>query len=549
MNNRLSAGSCLSTEKARPRFLSRAGVAALVATAFVAAACSGTSSEWVALEEEGPYEYAEAVFADSSVEVSGEPGEVVEQDCPERMAGTGLRCVWVIVPIDRADPATGNMGVSAVIRPGTGDESLAPLAVLQGGPGGASSDLAPFLPSRPYPQVLIDQRGVGFGSANFWCGEWQVALAEILEAPRDEAEAVASEAFAKCSDRFKRDPVFAHTSTEAHAADVVDVMTALGYDRWLLYGVSYGTTIALEVLRNAPAGLAGAVLDGVYPGHLDFDADIAEGAERVVRELDEECSIDPSCSAILAGATGGEGVTMAGLLAELIPRFNASPIVVPFSAEETTLLEPFDALIDGDSVAGVVFQMLYNDFTATLIPGVLAGLSRGEDAGSEEGGGLTAPEAVALLGVEIASQQAHTGAPATFAAVTCAEWLPLASGPPRRIGAFGAAVVGEGLAAQCEPWPIAESPLPPEPVRSDLPVLLISGWFDPITPPSFAEEAAEHLPRSTHVVSRTRGHGIWVWGYDSCVDRIAADFLAEPGVELDTACALEDRPLRWQPLP
>ena len=50
-------------------------------------------------------------------------------------------------------------------------------------------------------------------------------------------------------------------------------------------------------------------------------------------------------------------------------------------------------------------------------------------------------------------------------------------------------------------------------------------------------------------MSRTRGHGIWVWGYDSCVDRIVADFLAEPGAELDTACAQEDRPLRWQPLP
>lgn len=524
------------------------GLAALVSTVILAAACSGgTSSLVVPVEGAGPYGYSEVTFADPSVEVSGEPGDVVEQDCPVGLVGTGLRCVWIIVPIDRADPAAGNMGVSVAIRPGTGEEPLAPLAVLQGGPGGASSDLARFLPSRPYPQVLIDQRGVGFGSANFWCGEWQVRLAEILEASRDEATAIASEAFARCSDRFKRDPVFTHTSTEAHAADVVDVMTALGYDSWLLYGVSYGTTIALEVLRDAPAGLSGAVLDGVYPGHFDLDTAIAEGAERVVRKLDEECSVDPACAAILA--TAGEGATMAGLLAELIPRFNADPIIVPFSANETTLLEPFDALIDGDSVAGVVFQMFYNDFTATLVPGVLAGLAGGEEADSDEDGGLTAAQAVALLGVETASQQAHTGAPATFAAVTCAEWLPQASGPPPGIGAIGAAVVGEGLSAQCEPWAIEASTLPTEPVQSDLPVLLISGRFDPITPPSFAEAAVEHLPRGTHVVTRTRGHGIWVWGYDNCIDRIVADFLAEPGAELDVACALEDRPLRWQPLP
>ena len=525
-------------------------MATLMVTSVVAAACSGAPSESTPSETPAPSAVDEAAATwESSVAVTGRPGEVAEQDCAEFLSGMGLRCVLVTVPIDRADPAAGDTQVSVAIRPGTGDESLAPLAVLQGGPGGASSDLASFVSSRPYAQVFIDQRGVGFGSANFWCHEWQVALKEILEATREEADVIASEALAQCAERFRQDPVFAHTTTAAHAADVVDVMAALGYEQWLLYGVSYGTTIALEVLRNTPAGLAGVVLDGVYPGHLDLDADVAAGADRVMGELDAECSDDPVCSAILGGATDGEAPSMAGLLAELIPRFNAAPIAVAFSAEETTILEPLDALFDGYSVAGAVFQMLYNEFSATLIPGLLAGLARHEDADTaEEDGADTAARLVALLGVESASGQAHTGGPATFAAVTCAEWLPRASGPPAGASEFGAAVVGAGLSAQCEPWGIAESPLLAEPVESDLPVLLISGWFDPITPPSFAEEAAKHLAAATHIVSRTRGHGIWVWGYDSCVDRIVADFLAEPGAVLDTACASEDRPLRWQPL-
>ena len=516
----------------------------------VASACSGEPSESIPYEAEGPDGFVEVGAPDSSVDVTGEAGEVVEQDCPELLAGTGLRCVWVIVPIDRADPAASNMGVSVAIRPGTGDESLVPLAVLQGGPGGASSRLAPFLPSRPYAQVLIDQRGVGFGSANFWCPELLNALVEVAEAASEKGDVIASEAVGRCSDRLRQDPVFANTTTADHAADVVDVMAALGYERWLLYGVSYGTTIGLEVLRDAPAGLDGAVLDGVYPAHLDLDADVAAGADRVIRQLDEECSDDPVCSAILAGSTDGQSASMEGLLAMLIARFNADPMVVSLSADETTMQEPIDALIDGDTVAGAVFQMLYNEFTATLVPGVLAGLARPSDAApAEEVGVVTAPRLVALLAVESASQQFHSGAPATHATVTCAEWVPRASGPPAGVGEFAAAVVGDGLAEQCEPWAIAESPLPPEPAQSDLPVLLISGWFDPITPPSFAEEAAEHLPAATHIVSRTRGHGIWVWGYDSCVDRIVADFLAEPGSGLDTACASEDRPLRWQPLP
>lgn len=520
----------------------------------VAAACSGGTSdavpEVIRVEDGGPYDLAEVEPFESSSPVTGALGDVVEKDCPELLVGTGLRCVWVNVPIDRDDPESGTMGVSVAIRPGTGDQSLAPLAVLQGGPGGASSDLALGLPSRPYAQVLIDQRGVGFGSANFWCREWQVPLAQILEGPRDRAESISSGAFAKCSERFKLDPAFVHTSTGAHAADVIDVMAALGYDRWFLYGVSYGTTIALEVMRDAPAGLAGAVLDGVYPASLDPDVNTAEGAERVIRELDGECRVDPACSAILTGATGMDGVTMSGLLSDLIPRFNADPVRVAFSAEETTLLEPFDALVDGDVVAGVVFQLLYNDFTATLVPGVLAGLERhDDDDAAADDGTITAARLVALVAAETASQQAHTGTPATLAAVTCAERLPLASGPPAGVGAFAAAVAGKGLAAYCEPWAIEAAPLPVEPVESDLPVLLISGWFDPITPPGYAEVVAQHLPQATSIVSRSRGHGIWVWGYDSCVDRVVADFLNEPSAELDIACASEDRALRWQPLP
>lgn len=531
-----------------------AAVAALLVMAVVAAACSGRSDQAlpdvIPVEDGGPYNFAEVAPFESSSPVDGEPGDVVEKDCPMHLAGTGARCVWVTVPIDRADPAAGVMGVSVLIRPGTGDESLPPLAVLQGGPGGASSDLAQLLPSRAYAQVLIDQRGVGFGSANFWCPELLQSLVAIVEAPRDKAEAIASGAAAACADRLKQDPVFHNTSTAAHAADVIDVMAALGHERWLLYGVSYGSTIALEVLRDAPEGLGGAVLDGVYPAHLDLDADIAAGADRVIRSLDKECSADPACTAILAGAAGEKATTMAGLLTELIPRFNDDPFTVALDGDETTMMEPIDALIDGDSVAGAVFQLLYNEFTATLVPGMVAKLAQYDpDSAPEQAGAVTAPRLVALLGVEAASEQFHGGAPATFAAVTCAEWRPLASGRPAGAGAFAAAVVGDGLAAQCEPWAIVDSPLPVEPVESDLPVLLVSGWFDPITPPSFADEAASHLRDATHIVSRTRGHGIWVWGYDSCVDRIVADFLADPGTELDIACVSEDRALRWQPLP
>ena len=175
-------------------------------------------------------------------------------DCPSELRGLGLTCSLATVPIDRDDPSSGTIDISVAVRPGTGDDSLPPLAVLQGGPGGASSDLAFILPTRPYAQVLIDQRGTGFGSVDFTCFEFVDILPELLEATRQQALPMEREAYGRCSDRLAANPALVHTTTAALAADVVDVMDALGHDQWLVYGVSYGTTIALEVLRDPRRG-------------------------------------------------------------------------------------------------------------------------------------------------------------------------------------------------------------------------------------------------------------------------------------------------------
>jgi pimeloyl-ACP methyl ester carboxylesterase len=77
------------------------------------------------------------------------------------------------------------------------------------------------------------------------------------------------------------------------------------------------------------------------------------------------------------------------------------------------------------------------------------------------------------------------------------------------------------------------------PVVSDIPVLLLSGEYDPITPPAYAERVmAEGLSNGLHVVGRGQGHGLVGIG---CVPRLLRAFLEEPAPgELDASClALE----------
>jgi pimeloyl-ACP methyl ester carboxylesterase len=79
----------------------------------------------------------------------------------------------------------------------------------------------------------------------------------------------------------------------------------------------------------------------------------------------------------------------------------------------------------------------------------------------------------------------------------------------------------------CPAWPVgAADPEDRAPVASDLPVLLLAGELDPVTPPGWARQAASTLPRSQMFHFPGVGHG--VLAAHPCADRVAAAFLADP---------------------
>jgi pimeloyl-ACP methyl ester carboxylesterase len=93
----------------------------------------------------------------------------------------------------------------------------------------------------------------------------------------------------------------------------------------------------------------------------------------------------------------------------------------------------------------------------------------------------------------------------------------------------------EGMRAICESWP--RGPVDPdfsEPLHSDLPVLLLSGANDPVTPARYGEQAKTHFKRSRHLVLDGQGHGQIAKG---CVPRLAAEFVSAASFEgLDLRC-------------
>jgi pimeloyl-ACP methyl ester carboxylesterase len=64
--------------------------------------------------------------------------------------------------------------------------------------------------------------------------------------------------------------------------------------------------------------------------------------------------------------------------------------------------------------------------------------------------------------------------------------------------------------------------------------LLLSGEFDPVTPPRYGDEVARTLPQSRHFVLRGQGHGVLGVG---CVPQLFAEFIERADAKrLDGSC-------------
>ncbi len=453
--------------------------------------------------------------------------------CPVSFSGlTNATCGIAQVPLDPADPAEGSVDVSFVVLKGSDPDFGVPLAVLQGGPGGASSEMALWFEPRQFTQVFIDQRGTGFADSDLNCGEVDEALLDTLALNSDEADKQFIEVFTNCAERLGNDVLFDHTNTANHAADVIAVMQALNDGPWAVYGVSYGTTIALEILRSSPDDLQAAVLDGVYPPDLDVHEALVFSADFALDALGAACDRSPVCSK--------HAIDVPSIVNQLIASYNDSPVTMELDKNETGLDESITVVVDGRRFAEFVFMALYSEYTAANLPAILASIDEGDEDALRW---FVAYSAVVM------DQQLKGLDEATYYAVACSDQLPLSDGVdvgPEELSAFTAALSATTLQSACEPWvrPGVPEPEPnATPVSSDIPVLLLSGEFDPVTPRSFAERAASTLSNATVVSQRGRAHGIWP--RNTCIARIVKDFLTEPYSEVNTSCAQIGAAVLW----
>ena len=422
------------------------------------------------------------------------------------------RCGTLAVPLNPAQPDGPTIDLFVARVNGLSPEPRPdPLLLISGGPGQSTVDFylqlrGAFEPARRDRDIiLVDQRGTGRSAAGFACEvpddlSLDTAGTEQLERIID-----------SCVAELEHDPRFYTTSVAV--ADLERVRAALGVDQWNVYGVSYGTRVAQHYLRRYPAHVRSLVLDGVVPPPVALGPDVAREAQRALEQIFARCAADAQCGARFKG--------LPELFVEVLARLDAG------AADETDP-PPIGAL----ELRTLVRFMSYNAATVALLPVLI----------SEAHAGNYAP--VAGQARTLLRELPESLSFPMSNSVMCTEDAPYVTAAAT--GGLDATYLGtgimDGMRLICGRWPVgtidADFKLP---VVSATPALLLSGEYDPITPPAYAERVrADGLSNSAHVVGHRQGHGLVGVG---CVPRILRSFLENPvPTDVDTSCLSREAP-------
>jgi pimeloyl-ACP methyl ester carboxylesterase len=428
----------------------------------------------------------------------------------------GARCATVRVPLDRSGAMPGSVALRVARIPGP---VRAPtLVYLSGGPGGSGLDeLESVLWSvsnltRMFRVVTFDQRGTG-GSGLLRCPEVE-----------HDARLRSTAAGEACARRLGG--ARTHYTTADSVEDLEAVRRALGVERLTLFGISYGTEVALAYARAHPEHVDRLALDSV----VDPDDDDPFG-------LAGFRAMGPTLAALCPAACRGISTDPADDLARLTARLRVAPLrgrwIDAGGRAHTRLLTPV-----------VVADLLYD---ADYLPALRAGVPAGVRAA------LAGDAAPLLRLAAVGDALASIVGPREFSsaryAAICEETpLPWDSSTAvdarlvearRRAGALGpAAFLPFDFATAaadeielCLRWPGAGAQsgggvaLRGGGALPHVPALLLQGGEDLRTPPEVSARVAARLPDAQRVVVAGVGHAVVTGDPTGCAAELLLRFL------------------------
>jgi pimeloyl-ACP methyl ester carboxylesterase len=391
---------------------------------------------------------------------------------------------------------------------------------LHGGPGAPATQLVELVHGgilgpvrRDHDLVFVDQRGTG-GSNPLICDvddnprELAGYFADIL--PRDKVRA--------CREKLQTIADLRLYTTPIAMDDLDDVRSALGYDKIDLLGLSYGTMAAQVYMRRHPDHVRAVFLAGVATPNIKQPLLFPRSAQHAMDLLFTDCAADPMCQQAFPD--------LPAEFAAVLARFEKGPLQLQLVDSVTR--QPVQVKVFRSSFVERIRLTMYSTGTQSFVPLIIHRAYLNDYLPFEAAALRLGPGAEVSRGV--------------YFTVTCSEGVAFITDEDVVKETHGTYVGEERVKRHqeaCREWPKGD--IPPsyiDPVKSDLPVLMISGELDGSSPPWYGESAIKFLPNGRQLKVRYLGHQI----DGPCLQKIFKDFIATgSSKDIDASCTEEIR--------
>ena len=435
------------------------------------------------------------------------------------VATIDAQCSHMSVPEDWTHPEGRKIDLAIAWIPAQNDGAADPVFMIAGGPGQSALESYPSIAPafeetlKKRSVMLVDQRGTG-QSHPLACEDKEGSKTSGEEQQATDTSPDAIRRFTeKCRDTLSKNADLRYYSTTDGVRDLDAVRAALGVAQIDLVGISYGTRVAQHYARRYPSHTRTVVLDSVAPNELIFGNDFARNLDDALAMGFKECNKTPHC----AERMGDPRANLTALLAQL----KAHP--VPVSYRDPMTGEDKQETLTRGHLALVARMYAYAPILAASLPLTLSEAMKGHY------------EPLMAQAKLLSGSLGESMTAGMQLSVVCTEDADGFQADP----AYADSVLGnellDVLGTQCSIWPHGQRPSDfHQPLVSDLPILVLEGEFDPVTPPRYGEQVVKNLSHGRLLVLHGQGHNVIPVG---CMPKLMARFIDTADAKaLDASC-------------
>jgi pimeloyl-ACP methyl ester carboxylesterase len=445
--------------------------------------------------------------------------EVLQQTTGESAVYSGYKEVF-----ENRDLRQGRrIRIFITVIPAKSDSMLSPIFHFEGGPGVPASSVISYYQAFPELSahrdiVLIDARGTG-KSNGLYCSSFQfdpqkpeTAFEEMM--PLNDVRT--------CLEELKNQADLTQYTTANIVGDVEEIREWLGYDKINLIGFSYGTRVIESYLRQYPGSVRSAVMGGPAPAAMHRPESFAKDAQCAWELICRDCAADPDCASRYPQLNAD--------LKSVMARLNEAPVSFHYrnpetGAHETLLLRP-------GVIAECIRTIMYSTDGQRRLPSMIHRAAMGDFS--------------PLVDRTIRrSLSYNTLSDALFLCITCSEDVPFIDTANQSLtaGTFLSDYRIRRETEACTQWPrhlfnVDQT----KPVVTDVPVLIVTGSHDPVTPPRWAVVMSAGMTNASLVTVEFMAHSAYGLSNQECLTSSYAAFFNEPGRGFQMPCAAEMRP-------